>query len=197
MNSKKRSFQENNSGGDQGKKQRNKFTDWRRYSAKDKSRWPELQQMISIKLNSNEIGYLLEPSAIAEIKTDPATPAYAHFKPSLSKPSETDEEKEARDLANDVLKSMYKESLSTKARERKEMLKHFEKYLAIIFEDLVDKPIRDELHDFMTSNCQGMNAEDRCNAVLQHLQNTHGPHSNLDVQQLTNSISEVRPESMG
>ena len=92
---------------------------------------------------------------------------------------------------------MYKESLSTKARERKEMLKHFEKYLAIIFEDLVDKPIRDELHDFMTSNCQGMNAEDRCNAVLQHLQNTHGPHSNLDVQQLTNSISELRPESMG
>ena len=77
------------------------------------------------------------------------------------------------------------------------MLKHFEKYLAIIFEDLVDKAIRDELHDFMTSNCQEMNAEDRCNAVLKHLQNTHGPHSNLDVQQLTNSISELRPDTMG
>ena len=119
MNSKKRSFQESNSGGDQNKKQRNKLSDWKRYSAKDKSRWPELQQMINnIKLNSNEIGYLLDPAAIAEIKTSPATPAYAHFKPSLAKPTETDEEKEARDLTNDVLKSMYKESLSTKVRAR-------------------------------------------------------------------------------
>ena len=101
MNSKKRSFHESNSGGEQNKRQRIKFSDWKRYSAKDKSRWPVLQQMISIKLNSNEIGYLLEPSAIAEIKTDPATPAYAHFKPSLSKPTETDEEKEARDLINE------------------------------------------------------------------------------------------------
>ena len=197
MNSKKRFFQENNSGGDQSKKQRNKFSDWKKYSAKDKSRWPELQQMISIKLNSNEIGYLLDPSAIAEIKADPAKPTYEHFKPSTAKPTETNEEKEARDLTNDVLKSMYKEALSTKTRERKDMQRHFEKYLAIIFEDLVDKAIRDELHDFMTSDCQGMTAEDRCNAVLKHLQNTHGPHSNLDVQQLTNSISELRPDSMG
>ena len=153
--------------------------------------------MISIKLNSNEIGYLLEPSTIAEIKAAPAASAYEHFKSSTAKPTETNEEKEARDLNNDVLKSMYKEALSSKVRERKDMLKHFEKYLAIILEDLVDKAIRDELHDFMTSNCQGMNAEDRCNAVLKHLQNTHGPHSNLDVQQLTNSISELRPDTMG
>ena len=168
MNSKKRFFQENNSGGDQSKKQRNKFSDWKKYSAKDKSRWPELQQMISIKLNSNEIGYLLDPSAIAEIKADPAKPTYEHFKPSTAKPTETNEEKEARDLTNDVLKSMYKEALSTKTRERKDMQRHFEKYLAILFEDLVDKTIRDELHDFMTSDCQGLNAEDRCNAVLKH-----------------------------
>ena len=48
MYSKKRPFHESNSGGDQSKKQRNKFLDWKRYSAKDKSRWPELMQMISI-----------------------------------------------------------------------------------------------------------------------------------------------------
>ena len=41
----------------------------------------------------------------------------------------------------------------------------------------------------MTSNCQGMSAEDRFNAVFKHLQNTHGPQSNLeDVQQLTDSM---------
>ena len=63
---------------------------------------------------------MLEPSAIAEIKADPAKPIYEqHFKPSTAKPTETNEEKEARDLTNDVLKSMYKEALSTKARERR------------------------------------------------------------------------------
>ena len=62
---------------------------------------------------------MLEPSAIAEIKADPAKPIYEHFKPSTVKPTETNEEKEARDLTNDVLKSMYKEALSTKARERR------------------------------------------------------------------------------
>ena len=45
-------------------------------------------------------------AAITEIKAAAAIPAYEHFKPTPSKPKESDEEKEARDLTNDVLKSM-------------------------------------------------------------------------------------------
>ena len=70
------------------------------------------------------------------------------------------------------------------------MLKHFEKYLAIIFEDLVDKPIRDELHDFILPGKNERRGSFQC-----RVQNTHGPHSNLDVQQLTNSISELKPDT--
>ena len=63
----------------------------------------------------------------------------------------------------------------------KDLQDDFKRYLSIIFEDLADKRICDELHDFVQIKCLAMTPEQKLHSVFEHLLNTHGPHSNLDV----------------
>ena len=56
----KRSFQEISNGGDRDKNKRNKLgtSGWKKYSARDKSRWPEFLQMRDRKLRAEKMTYL-------------------------------------------------------------------------------------------------------------------------------------------
>ena len=196
----KRSFQEMaNSGGDRdrGKRNRSIHIGWKKYSAKNKSRWPELLQMRDRKLMSEKILYLLDPVRVAKIKAPVEKPIFDHFRPSGSVTTESDEAKAERDLNSDMKKSLYRDALTRKVTELEDLQDDYERYLSIIFEDLVDKPICDELHDFVQRNCLSMTAEDKLNAVFDHLLSTHGPHSNLDVTQLTARVSELNPTTLG
>jgi hypothetical protein len=84
-----------------------------------------------------------------------------------------------------------------KIKEVKDLQDDFERYLSIIFEDLVDKRICDKLHDFVQIKCLAMTPEQRLHVVFEHLLSTHGPHSNLDVTQLTARVTELSPNTMG
>jgi hypothetical protein len=84
-----------------------------------------------------------------------------------------------------------------KIKEVKDLHDDFERYLSIIFENLVDKRICDELYDFVQIKCLTMTPEQRLHVVFEHLLSTHGPHSNLDVTQLTARVTEVSPNTMG
>ncbi len=61
----------------------------------------------------------------------------------------------------------------------------------------MDKRICDELHDFVQIKCLAMTPEQRLHVVFEHLLSTHGPHSNLDVTQLTARVTELSPNTMG
>ena len=61
----------------------------------------------------------------------------------------------------------------------------------------MDKRICDELHDFVQIKCLTMTPEQRLHVVFEHLLSTHGPHSNLDVTQLTARVTELSPNTMG
>ena len=193
----KRSFQEFSNGADRDKNKRNKPSGWKKYSARDKSRWPELLQMRDRKLRAEKLTYLLDPNEIAKIKAPVEKPVFEHFRPTLADPTESEEAKSERDMINDVAKSVYKDALSRKIKEVKDLQDDFERYLSIIFEDLVDKRICDELHDFVQIKCLAMTPEQRLHVVFEHLLSTHGPHSNLDVTQLTARVTELSPNTMG
>ena len=61
----------------------------------------------------------------------------------------------------------------------------------------MDKTIHDELHDFKKRSCESMTPEEQYQAVFQHLQMTHGPHSSLDVRGLTGQLGELTPVAIG
>ena len=84
-----------------------------RYSAKNKSAWPDLLQKLESQMMDNKISYLNRPLEVAAIKAPVQKPNFAVFIPSLIKPNEEPHEKEQRDLENDVLKKMYSDALSS------------------------------------------------------------------------------------
>ena len=91
----KRSFQEISNGGDRDKNKRNKqgTSGWKKYSARDKSRWPEFLQMRDRKLRAEKLTYLLDPNEIAKIKATVEKPVFEHFHPTLAEPTESEEAK--------------------------------------------------------------------------------------------------------
>eukprot|EP01036_Dinobryon_divergens_P059532 gene59532-79434_t len=137
---------------------------FQKYSARDKSRWPELIQARDTRLMTRQIAYLLKPSEIAEIKADPPLPAYRIFRVTQAKPTEEPHEKEIRDMHNDVVKKLYTDSLSRKISKREQLQKDYEEYLSILLDELVDAPIQVELHDYMKRECEAMNPEERFHA---------------------------------
>ena len=74
----KRSFQEFSIGADRDKNKRNKpgASGWKKYSARNKSRWPELLQMRDRKLRAEKLTYLLDPNEIAKIKAHVEKPVF-------------------------------------------------------------------------------------------------------------------------
>ena len=148
------------------------------------------------KLRVEKLTYLLDPNEIAKIKVTVEKPVFEHFHPTLAEPTESEEAKAERDMINDVAKSVYKDALSRKIKEMKDLQDDFERYLSIIFEDLVDIRICNELHDFVQIKCLAMTPEQKLHYVFEHLLNTHGPHSNLDVTQLTARVTELSANTM-
>ena len=99
-------------------------------------------------------------------------------------------------MENDVLKKMYSDALSRQISDLKKIQCDNEVRLSILF-DLVDKTIFDELHDYKKRTCATMTPEQQFEAIFQHLQMTHGPHSSLDVRSLTAQLSELSPITLG
>lgn len=163
-----------------------------RYSARNKSAWPELLQTLDSQLLANNISYLNKPHEVNAIKAKIPDPNFIAFIPSLIKPTEEPHEKEVRDMRNDVVKKLYTDSLSRQISKLELIQRDNEVRLAILF-DLVDKPIHDELHDYKKRACATMNPEQQYDAIFQHLLMTHGPHSSLDVRSLTTQLSELSP----
>jgi hypothetical protein len=160
-----------------------------RYSAKNKSAWPDLLQSLDSQLLENKISYLNKPSEVEAIKAKVPDPKFFAFIPSLNKRTEEPHEKEIRDMKNDVVKKLYTDALSRQISKLEQLQRDNEVRLAILL-DLVDKAINDELHDYKKRTCAAMNPE-------QHLLMTHGPHSSLDVRSLTAQLSELSPTALG
>ena len=78
-----------------------------RYSAKNKSAWPDLLQKLDSQLLENQISYLSKPCEVAAIKEKVPEPEFKPFIPSLIKPNEEPYEKDIRDMHNDVIKKLY------------------------------------------------------------------------------------------
>ena len=200
----KRSFHQENQSAEEErsdkrgfKRQKTSTPGFRKYSAKDKSRWPDLLQSLDNQLLSNGISYLNKPHEVAAIKADPPEPDYIVFIPSLAKPTEETHEKEIRDMKNNVVKTkLYADSLSRRIHKLERLQQDNETRLSILYE-LVDKTIHDELHDFKKRSCESMTPEEQYQAVFQHLQMTHGPHSSLDVRGLTGQLGELSPLAIG
>jgi hypothetical protein len=167
-----------------------------RYSAKNKSAWPDLLQSLDSQLLENKISYLNKPSEVEAIKAKVPDPKFFAFIPSLNKRTEEPHEKEIRDMKNDVVKKLYTDALSRQISKLEQLQRDNEVRLAILL-DLVDKAINDELHDYKKRTCASMNPEQQFESIFQHLLMTHGPHSSLDVRSLTAQLSELSPTNLG
>ena len=200
-NGKKRSFrdysaEEGRSDKNSNKRQTTLKAGYRRYSSRDKSRWPDLLQSLDNQLLAHGISYLNKPAEVAAIKADPPEPVFSVFRATTAKPNEEPHEKEVRDMKNDVKKKLYTDALSRQITKLERLQQDNETRLSILY-DLVDKTIHDELHDFKKRACAEMTPEEQFNAVFQHLQMTHGPHSSLDVRELTQQLSDLSPITSG
>ena len=126
------------------------------------------------KLRAEKLTYLLDPKEVAKIKATVEKPVFEHFHPTLADSTESEETKAERDMINDVAKSVYKDALSSKIKEMKDLQDDFERYLSIIFEDLVDKRICDEL-DKLPRDDPGAGAAFRIWAPTQHARSALQP----------------------
>ena len=167
-----------------------------RYSAKNKSAWPDLLQSLDSQLLENKISYLNKPHEVEAIKAKVPDPKFFAFIPSLNHPTEEPHEKEIRDMKNDVVKKLYTDALSRQISKLEQLQRDNEVRLAILL-DLVDKAINDELHDYKKRTCASMSPEQQFESIFQHLLMTHGPHSSLDVRSLTAQLSELSPTALG
>ncbi len=79
------------------------------------------------KLRAEKLTYLLDPNEIAKIKAPVEKPVFEHFHPTLQDPTESEEAKAERDMINDVAKSIYKDALSRKIKEVKDLQDDFER----------------------------------------------------------------------
>ena len=68
-----------------------------RYSAKNKSAWPDLLQSLDSQLLENKISYLNKPHEVEAIKAKVPDPKFFAFIPSLNNPTEEPHEKEIRE----------------------------------------------------------------------------------------------------
>ena len=89
-----------------------------RYSAKNKSAWPDLLQSLDSQLLENKISYLNKPHEIEAIKAKVPDPKFFAFVPSPNNPTEEPHEKEIRDMKNDVVKKLYTDALSRQISKR-------------------------------------------------------------------------------
>ena len=169
-----------------------------KYSADDKARWPELLNLRDRKLLDRKISYVINEKLIQAIMEPVPVPTPTCFTPNVPGEQETDNAKEIRLFHNSLSAGIYKDALTSKIKERKLIEQDCETYLSIIYDHLVVNSIRDELHDFETTHCSQMTNLEKVNAIFNHLERTHGPHSSIDVLQLCQRLAhDLDPKELG
>jgi hypothetical protein len=162
-----------------------------RFSSRRTEQWPLFLQKHETESMEEDIGC---PVKIAATKTKTPRPAFRAFVPTLSGESETDAEKEERlyqQKSFDTAEWKATEDKHVKAEQQLE--KDSEKRLAIILH-LTDNKINDSIHDCIKTSCDGIPSVEKASAVFSFVSTAHGPHSNLDAQNLREALgTSIQP----
>ena len=185
-----------NSSGGSAKKFKTSDRDHFRFSSRRAEHWPLFLQKHETELMEEGIGYLLDPVKIAAIKIKTPRPAFRAFSETVPGQAETEAEKEERLYQQSFDTAEWKKATEDKRVKAEQQLeKDSEKRLAIILR-LTDNKINDSIHDFIKTSCDGMLSIEKANAVFSFVSTVHGPHSNLDAQNLREALWDLDPSDI-
>lgn len=129
---------------------------------------------------------------VAATKNKTPRPAFRAFIPTTPGETETDAEREERLYQQSFDTAEWKATEEKRVKAEQQLEKDSEKRLAIILR-LTDNKINDSIHDFIKTSCDGMSSIEKANAVFNFVATAHGPHSNLDAQNLREALWDLDP----
>lgn len=166
-----------------------------RFSSRRADQWPLFLQKHETELMEEGIAYLLDPAKIAAIKIKTPRPAFRAFIESTPGQEETASEKEERLYQQSFDTAEWKATEEKRAKAEQQLEKDSEKRLAIILR-LTDNKINDSIHEFIKTSCEGKSSTEKANAVFNFVSTAHGPHSNLDAQNLRAALWDLDPSEL-
>ena len=178
--------------------------DWK-YSHRDRSTaggWVKLLNRFEIKCNDANIGHVLDPARLAEIRTLPDPAPQILYQQQYDEEGnaipESAAEKSERVLQNKRAYDDYKAIKTIKMQEQAKLPANFDTAITTLY-SLLDNVIVEAL-DVKKAEVrrQGVTSSEQLYAILrEELENQHRPHTSLDAVKLRQNLKDLRGDYIG
>ncbi len=197
-NSRERGRSSSNSRNDSSKSgRRNKLPEDFLYAAKDKNIWTAFCNFFDERLAAEDLGDILDENEVTRIKTAPTIPPMLQFRPANPGDVETDEQRNERKRGQQLADKSYASRESQYFDGINRLASKFGKASLLLLK-YVDTTIHDDLWQFLkTDAIKALDPETKYNRLRQHLKETWGPHSSLDVNKIKDDLTTMQGDYPG